>query len=88
MTLSKKVSSVKNVKGSAPTREKHIFYINLLSTVKNAKEYAEASDKFIFCIDLLEISEQHVHADYWVNILEDNFDSINTSIKSRRKWND
>lgn len=50
--------------------------IHSVATLKNAVAYNNLSDQFIFCLDLLEISANWIHADMYVNRLEDEFDRI------------
>jgi len=45
-------------------------------TLENALNWAADSEKFIHCIDLLEISAHRQDSDYWVNRLENRFETL------------
>jgi len=47
-----------------------------VATLDNALNWKADSEKFIHCIDLLEISAHRQDSDYWVNRLENRFETL------------
>tara|TARA_Y100000401_G_scaffold104228_1_gene95857 strand:- start:53 stop:328 length:276 start_codon:yes stop_codon:yes gene_type:complete len=47
-----------------------------VATLDNALNWKADSEKFINCIDLLEISAHRQDSDYWVNRLENRFETL------------
>jgi hypothetical protein len=59
------------------------------ATLNDAKAYERTEEKFTFCIDMLEISADDNNADFWVNKLENRFETLlkdfNTKFKTTYK---